>query len=302
MDKSSRNTAIALLVIFGVFGIGVLISFRLLTGDAVLPLGDRVAVVPIEGPILSETAFLDALETFREDGSVRAFVIEVESPGGAVGASQSIYEAIRELRDDDDRPVLAWMGDVGASGGYYAAVGADSVYALPGTLTGSIGVIMEFPNVQELYRKVGVSWEVVKSGEHKDLGSPNRPLDDSDRAILEGLVTDVHEQFVETVAANRPLDRARVAELADGRVYSGRQALELGLIDGLGTLEDVIERAGTMAGLGADPTVVRPQRETADLLDLFDLVGALAGAEARGLLRTFAPTRSATPRLLYEWK
>jgi len=296
---SKRTTIVALLLIFGVFGVGVVLSIRLLMGDALLPIGDRVAIVPLRGPILSEYPFLNALDEFKRDGSVRAFVIEIESPGGAVGASQSIFEAIRTLREEDDRPVLAWMGDVGASGGYYAAVAADSIYALPGTLTGSIGVVMEFPNAQELYRKIGLEWEVVKSGEHKDMGSPNRPLASGDREILQSLVSDVHEQFVEAVAANRPLDPARVAELADGRIYSGRQAYELGLIDGLGTLDDVIALAGRMAGLDDDPAVVRPVEERTSVLDL---IRGLTDVEAQGLLRTFAPMRPGTPRLLYEWR
>ncbi len=296
---SKRSTIVAFLLIFGVFGIGVVLSIRLLMGDALLPAGDRIAVVPLRGAIVSEDAFVATLDAFRRDRSVRAFVIEIESPGGAVGASQSIFEAIRRLRDEEDRPVLAWMGDVAASGGYYAAVGADSIYALPGTLTGSIGVIMEFPNAQGLYEKIGLDWEVVKSGEHKDMGSTSRPLAASDREILQAMVADVHAQFVDAVAQNRPLDRARVSELADGRIYSGRQAYDLGLVDGLGTLDDVIELAGQMAGLGEDPSVVRPHEAT---ISVWDLIRGVTDTEAQGLLRTFAPMRSGTPRLLYEWR
>lgn len=298
-SKNRKGTLIAIVAVFTLFGTGVVISARMLMGERVLPAGARVAIVPLRGVILGEEAFIDQLDAFRRDGGIRAFVIEIESPGGAVGASQSIYEAIRRLRDEGDRPVVAWMGDVGASGGFYAAMAADSVFALPGTITGSIGVIMEFPNAQELYRKVGIGWEVVKSGEHKDMGNPARALSEPDRAILQGLVDDVHEQFVDVVAANRSLARSAIEELADGRVFSGRQAAALGLIDGTGTLDDAIATAGRMAGLGDRPKVERPRPPR---LTLWDLLVGVTGAEARGLLRTFLPVHSSTPTLLYEWR
>ena len=297
MTHDKRNTVIALLALLGIFGVGAILSIWWTVGNTSFLAGGRVAVVPLRGVITDEAAFTKTLDGFREDPGVRAFVIEIESPGGTVGASQSIFEAIRALRDDDDRPVLAWMGDVGASGGYYAAVGADSVFALPGTMTGSIGVIMEFPNAEELFRKVGVDWEVVASAEHKDLGGYARALSPDDREILEELVSDVHEQFVEVVSDNRDLDRETVRRLADGRVFTGRQANELGLVDGLMTLPETIELAGRMAGLGADPTVVRPREPT---LNLFDLIGGLSLGDARTWIGSLAPLRPSAPRLLFE--
>ncbi|MCY3699209.1 MAG: signal peptide peptidase SppA [Gemmatimonadetes bacterium] len=297
MTHDKRNTVIALLALLGIFGVGAILSIWLTVGNTSFLAGGRVAVVPLRGVITDEAAFTKTLDGFREDPGVRAFVIEIESPGGTVGASQSIFEAIRALRDDDDRPVLAWMGDVGASGGYYAAVGADSVFALPGTMTGSIGVIMEFPNAEELFRKVGVDWEVVASAEHKDLGGYARALSPDDREILEELVSDVHEQFVEVVSDNRDLDRETVRRLADGRVFTGRQANELGLVDGLMTLPETIELAGRMAGLGTDPTVVRPREPT---LNLFDLIGGLSLGDARTWIGSLAPLRPSAPRLLFE--
>ena len=290
---------IALLVLLGVFGAGAVLSLRSVVGAGSWLGGGRVAVIPLRGTIAEEAAFTGALEQFRDDATVRGFVIEIESPGGTVGASQAIFEAIRALREDDERPVLAWLGDVGASGGYYAAVGADSVYALPGTITGSIGVIMEFPNAEELFRKVGVEWEVVSSAPHKDMGGTRRPLTPADREILEGLVRDVHEQFVDVVSANRPLDRTTVQGLADGRVYTGRQARELGLVDGLMTLRETVAHAGRLAGLGPDPAVVRP-REPA--IGLFDLIRGVSLDRARGWLGALAPLRSSAPTLLYEWR
>ncbi|MDH3734321.1 MAG: signal peptide peptidase SppA [Gemmatimonadota bacterium] len=298
-SNTSKGTVIAIIAVFALFGIGMILSIRALTGDSLLPAGARLAVVPLRGAIAAEEQFVRRLEAFRRDRGIRGFIIEIESPGGTVGASQSIYEAIRRLRDEDDRPVVAWMGDVGASGGYYAAVAADSVFALPGTITGSIGVVMEFPVAEELYRKVGVEWQVVKSGEHKDMGSTSRMLSTGDREILQAMVDDVHEQFVDAVAENRSLDRGAIAALADGRIFSGRQALELGLIDGLGTFEDAVAATGRMAGLGDRPSLERP-REPA--LRLWDVLLGLTGVEARGLLRTFVPMHSGTPRLLYEWR
>jgi len=299
INKFKGNARLALLLLFGVFLIGLVISIRWLSGGDGLSSGGAVAVVPLLGPITDEDQFIENLKTFKEDDGVEAFIIEIESPGGAVGASQSIYEAIRSLRDEDERPVIAWMGDVAASGGYYAAMGADSVFALPGTTTGSIGVLMEFPDAGELFRKIGLNWQVIKSGEFKDMGNFSRPLSATDRKVLEGFITDVYEQFVEVVAANRPLSITEVRELADGRIYSGRQAEELGLIDDLSTLDEAISLAGVMAGLGADPKIVRPKEPTVGLLDL--LLG-IAGLEVQGLARSLLPVRSEVPRLLYEWR
>lgn len=298
MTDHRRSSTIAILAILAVFAGGVIVSARMLAGGGLLPRGDRVAVLPLEGAILAEDAFVERLDRYRRDDRIRGFVIDIESPGGTVGASQAIYEAIRSLREEDGRPVVAWMGDVAASGGYYAAVAADSVFALPGTITGSIGVIMEFPNAAELYRKVGLGWEVVKSGEHKDIGSLARPLNEGDRVILQGLVDDVHAQFVEAVAANRPLSRGEIESLADGRVFSGRQAAELGLVDRVATREEAIAVAGRMAGLGSDPRIERPEERGFGLWDL--VFGSAVGA--RGLLRTWGPRHSGTPRLLYEWR
>jgi protease-4 len=297
--ENSRSTVTAIIAVFVFFGFGLVLSLRLLSGGSVFPAGSRVAVVPLRGAIVAEEEFLRALDRYEQDPSIRAFVIEIESPGGTVGASQSIYEGIRSLRERDERPIVAWMGDVAASGGYYAAMGADTVIALPGTITGSIGVVMEFPVAEELYRKVGVDWEVVKSGEYKDMGSASRTLTVADREILQAMVDDVHAQFVEIVTENRRLDADQVTALADGRIFSGRQAVQLGLIDEIGTFADAVATAGRLAGLGDRPTLDRPRERMPRWWDV--LLGA-AGVEARGLLRTFVPMHSGTPRLLYEWR
>jgi protease IV len=255
---------------------GLVLAVVLAAGDDGLGLGSRVAVLEIDGIIVDDAALLEQIRRFRRDGSVKAFVVDINSPGGAVGPSQSIYRELRKLRDEDERPVLASIGSVGASGGYYIALAADSIYALPGSITGSIGVIMEFPNASELMDRVGVQVEVVKSAEHKDIGSPFRPITEADRAVLGSLVRDVYGQFVDVVATERSLPVERVQELADGRILSGRQALESGLIDGIGNLHDALARAGAMAGLGDDPTVVRPPEEGFTIFDV--LAGRAATA------------------------
>lgn len=300
--SGDRKTALyAILGLLFVFAGGLYLSVRVLADGAPRLLGgDRVAVLPLEGVIASERGFLERLEGYRDDGSVRAFVLEIRSPGGAVGASQSLYRTIRDLRETDERPVIAWIGDVGASGGYYVALAADSIYALPGSITGSIGVIMEFPDAQELLRKVGLRFEVVKSGEHKDMGSFVRPMSDGDREILEGVVRDVWEQFVEAVGENRGMTRERVVGLADGRIFTGEQARDLGLVDGIGTLQEAIDAAGRMAGLGEGPPTVRPRERRLGLLDL--LLGS-GRARWEGLLEPLSrAAERGTPRLLYEWR
>jgi protease-4 len=254
-------------------------------GGGSVALGQRIAVLEIDGIIGDDRELLETLRTFRRDRSVRGFVISINSPGGVVAPSQSIYNALRELRETDDRPVIASIRGVGASGGYYVALGADSIFALPGSITGSIGVIMEFPDASELLSKVGVRVNTVESAEHKDVGSMFQPLSEADRALLDTLVQDVYRQFVDVVAAERKLSPAQLAGVADGRILSGRQALERGLIDRLGSTEDAIAAAGRMARLGEEPRTVRPPEEKFRLIDL--LLGRASGT-AEGVWRRLA--------------
>jgi len=254
--------------------------------------GGRIAVLEVDGLISDDRKILEDIARFRKDGSVRGYVVSINSPGGVVGPAQSIYEELRRLRREG-KPVVASIGGTGASGGYYVALAADTIYALPGSMTGSIGVIMEMPDASVLMKKVGIGWNVVKSAEHKDIGSPFRPMTPGDRAVLDSLVSDVYGQFVETVQRERHLPAERVRSLADGRVLSGRQALQGGLIDRTGNLRDALATAGRMAGLGSDPRVVRPPRERFSLLDLF-----LGRGTDEGLAGWVRPLeRAATPRL-----
>ncbi|MBI4409678.1 MAG: signal peptide peptidase SppA [Gemmatimonadetes bacterium] len=238
--------------------------------------GGRVALLKVEGLIADDEEFLEQLRRFRRDASVKGFVLAINSPGGVVGPSQSLYREVRKLREEDDRPIIASIGAVGASGGYYVALAADSIFALPGSITGSIGVIMEFPDVSGLLGKVGVEVAVVKSAEHKDIGSPFRHLSPEDRQIIGALVEDVYQQFVEVVVQERRLPPAEVQSIADGRILSGRQALQHGLVDRIGNVQDAVAAVGRMTGLGEDPRVVRPKEEEFTLLDLLLGRGAAA--------------------------
>lgn len=295
-----RSTILGISLLLASCAIGAFVAARLLVG-AYVPLvtESRVAILPITGIIDSDRSVLEQLKRFREDNSVRAFVVEIRSPGGVVGPAQGIYHELRRLRDADERPVLAWIGEIGASGGYYVALGADSIFALPGSITGSIGVVMEFPNARELLRKVGVELEVVKSGDLKDIGSPVRDLTEAERTVLQELVDDVHGQFVDAVVQGRNLPRDDVLEIADGRIFSGSRAVDLGLIDRLATLPETVELAGRMAGLGDRPKTVRPaQRRIGPL----DLLRGVEESRALGWMRDAVSRSHGVPSLRYQWR
>jgi protease-4 len=268
-------------------------------GGAGLGLGGRIAVLEVEGVITDDEEFLERVRAFRDDPSIKGWVVAINSPGGVVAPSQSMYNTLRRIRDEDGEPVVAVIGAVGASGGYYVALGADSILAMPGSITGSIGVIMEYPNVRELLDKVGVEMEVVKSGAQKDLGSPFRDMSPAERALLSAMVEDVHAQFVEVVAEARGMPAVEVLPLADGRIFSGRQALTAGLVDRMGNVEEGIALAGRMAGLGSDPRTARPRAEEVPWL-LDALFGESTVLMTRRLARTItAPVVGAGPVLKY---
>jgi protease-4 len=264
-------------------------------GDRALGVGGRIAVLPIEGTILDDRELLEDLKDFRRDRSVRGFVIAINSPGGVVAPSQSLYSALRELRETDERPVIAAIGGVGASGGYYLALGADSIFALPGSMTGSIGVIMELPDASALLQKVGVRMQTVQSAEHKDIGSPFRPLTEGDRALLESLVRDVYDQFVTVVAQERRLAPAAVRQVADGRILSGRQALQAGLIDRLGNIDAAVAAAGRMAALGSRPRTVYPPEERPTMWDVI-----FGRSAVQSVVRRLTPSARLGTTLLYQ--
>ena len=201
--------------------------------------GNRVALVEVEGLIVDADRVVRELDDYGEDPSIRAIVVRIQSPGGVVGPTQEIYDAILRIRTQG-KPVVASMGSVAASGGYYLAAAATRIVANPGTLTGSIGVIMQLAEIEGLLKKVGVRYEVIKAGRFKDSASFARPMTPEERAVLQAVLDDMHDQFVTAIAEGRRLGKDRVRALADGRVYSGRMAKDLGLVDALGGLDEAV--------------------------------------------------------------
>ncbi len=241
---------IVVLFFVGAFALTVGTGGRL---SAALGFGGKVAVVEVSGVITDSEDVVDALTSLQHAPSVKAVVVRIDSPGGGVAPSQEIYDAIVKLKAV--KPVVASLGGVAASGGYYIASACDAIVANPGTLTGSIGVIMEMGNVQELLQKIGVQPEVLKAGEYKDMGSFVRPLSDQERAIFQQMLDSVHTQFITAVAAGRKMDAAKVRQLADGRIYSGEQAKTIGLVDNLGGLREAITLAANRGGIVGEPNV-----------------------------------------------
>jgi len=246
-------TAVALVVILGMAAGGGGESKGLGFGGA---FGKKVGVVKVEGLIVESKEVVDQIHRFRDDESVAAVVLRIDSPGGTVGASQEISEEVKKLADK--KPVVVSMGGVAASGGYYIACPASTIMANPGTITGSIGVVMEITNLKDLLNWMKIDNYVIKSGEYKDAGSPYRDLDEDERELFQEIVDSMHAQFEETVAEGRGMDPEKVSELADGRIYNGKQAMELGLVDELGNLWDAIDKAGELGGIKGKPNVIWP--------------------------------------------
>ncbi len=232
-----------------------------------LSAGRHLGLVKVEGVILESETVVKEIERFGTDGNAAALIVRIDSPGGGVAASQEIYEAIKKVRDEG-KFVIASMASVAASGGYYVACGADTIMANAGTTTGSIGVIAELLNTTELLQKIGIKFEIIKSGKFKDSGSPWRPMTEEDRRYFQSYVDDAYDQFVGVVSRERGLEKSEVMKYADGRVFTGQQALENKLIDLLGTYQDAVALAGKVAGLEGRPRVVTPHKRKLTLLDL----------------------------------
>ena len=268
--KRTVWTALALLglLVVAVIGVSLLISMTLDSGWLG---GEKVGVIRIEGVITDSRETIEELRRFRDNPSIKAVVLRIDSPGGGVVPSQEIHAELLKARKDGRLKVVASMGNLAASGGYYIAVATDKIVANPGTLTGSIGVIMELANVQGLLEKVGVQSVVIKSGRYKDLASPFRAMSAEDRALLQSVLDDVHDQFIRAVATGRALKVDQVRDLADGRIFTGRQARTAKLVDELGDLQDSIKLAARLVGIEGEPRVVEPRKRFSfrDLLDNF---------------------------------
>lgn len=237
-----------------VMGIAMALILSWLGPSKSLSFGDRIGVISVEGVILDPEPVLKQLAEFKKDNRIKAIILRVNSPGGSVAPSQEIYREIRKT--NQTKKVIASMSSLAASGGYYIAAGADKIVANPGTLSGSIGVIMEFVQLEDLFKKLGVGLEVVKSGEFKDIGSPHRKMSERDRELITGLTQEIQTQFVEAVAQGRNLPVEKVREVADGRVLSGARCKELGLVDQLGNFMDAVDLAKRVSGIEGEVTLV----------------------------------------------
>jgi protease-4 len=255
-------------VLFGLLLLGLLgvLFFLLVYGVASLTgerstfaMKEKIGVVVLKGVILDSKAPLNTLEKYSRDDGIKAIVLRVESPGGGVSPAQEIYEKIQSVKKK--KKIVVSMGSVAASGGYYVACAADKIVANPGTITGSIGVIMHFTNVQDLFKKIGLKSSVVKSGRYKDTGSPFRDMSPEERTLLQGVLDDIHDQFLDTVSAGRGIPKEKLMTIADGRIMTGRQALQLGLVDYLGDIEFAADVAAKLAGIEGKPELVYPREE-----------------------------------------
>jgi protease-4 len=252
---------------------------------------EGVGIVDLKGLIVSPEEILKNLTEFRNNPDVKSIVLRIESPGGAVGAAQEIYQEVK--RTNGVKPIIASMGSMGASGGYYAALGAENIIANPGTMTGSIGVIVKFPNLEGLFEKIGYKSVVIKSGPLKDIGASNRAMSEEEHQLMQHLIDNVYNQFVRDIAEARDLPVETVSELADGRIYTGEQALEVGLIDSLGNFTDAITLAAEMGGLDTEnPQLIYPKVDRK-----FSLLSLLTNAE-QSLVENFVPMY---PILSFEW-
>jgi protease-4 len=226
----------------------------------------QVGVVEINGVITSSRRVIKELDGYRDDHNIKAIVLRINSPGGAVGPSQEILREVEKVRRK--KKIVASLGTVGASGAYYIACGANLIMADRGTATGSIGVIMEFANFQGLTKKLGVDIFNLKAGRYKDVGSPFRPMTPQEKVYLQGLLDNIYQQFLNDVSRNRKIPLAKLKTLAEGKIYSGEEAKKVGLVDAFGNLQDAIQKAGRLAGVKGKIRAVYPEKEGFSLLRL----------------------------------
>src|SRR5262245_60323272 len=294
MASRSRIAFIApgLIIGVGVFFLGTLWFLATLVEEGSLPGGGKIAIVEVDGIIgvgpdkgADADSIVRMLGEHRDNPSVAAVVLRINSPGGVVAPTQEIFSAVERVRGAG-KPVVASLGSVAASGGYYVAVAANRIFANPGTLTGSIGVIMQLANVGPLLKKVGVDYVVVKAGTYKDIGNIARPMTPEERQVLQALLDDVYGQFVTAVAERRGLDRKAVLGFADGRIYSGQQARALKMVDELGGLDDAVEAAGKLAGISGKPRIIYPRHR----FSLRDLLSNQLGLQSATSLLPALPS------------
>lgn len=264
------------LLLFFLFIVFIVILSFVLTLIHKVPLRERVALIRVEGVILEASDVIEELKEYSNSPWVKAIVLRIESPGGGVAPAQEIYEEIKKIKEK--KKVVVSMGSVAASGGYYISSPAHKIVANPGTLTGSIGVIMEIPNFEGLMKKIGVKTEVIKSGRHKDIVSIFKSMTPEERKIIQDVLDDVHNQFIKAVAEGRNIKVEEVRRLADGRIFTGKKAKDLGLVDELGNLEDAIRLAGEISGIKGEPRVISKKKR-------FSLLDIVRGDVSYGIIK-----------------
>ena len=283
-------------VVFAGLGFLAIMIAAISSDDSELSLGDKVAVVAIEGEIVEAREAVDALKKYADNATVKAIVVRINSPGGAIAPSQEIYSAIRHTRAESGKPIVASLDSVAASGGFYIAAACDQIVANPGSITGSIGVILQWFEMKDLVQWAKLKPNTITSGALKDAGSPYRELTDEERAYFQEIVTQLHTQFIRDVAQGRKakMKYEEVARIADGRIFTGEQALKLRLVDQLGSIDDAVRTAGKLAGIEGEPHKLWPKPREERLLELL-----LGGGDAEALLEHVVSRRM--PRFLYRW-
>ncbi|GMT43170.1 MAG: multidrug transporter [bacterium] len=272
-SRKSKSLLKGFVILAGLAAVFVaLVTFLPLFGESKgisLSIGkDKIGLVEIFGPIMSSAKAVGQIKKYADDRSIKGILVHIDSPGGAVAPSQEIYNCLLEARKK--KKVVASMGTLAASGGYYIAVGADRIVANPGTITGSIGVIMGFMDMRGLMSKLGIETIVVKSGQYKDIGYGARPFTDADRKVMQEVINDVYLQFVETVAKERNMEIKAVKKIADGRIFSGRQSMKLGMIDQLGGYRDALDLLSELAGIDGEPVIVKEKEKFSLFKELLD--------------------------------
>jgi protease-4 len=284
---------ITVLIIFFFLGVTVIAYKYWNKGEMALMAGDKVGVVEIKGIIADSRTTIKQLDRFRDNPSIKAIVVRINSPGGAVGPSQEILREIEKIRPK--KKIVASLGTVAASGGYYIACGANLIMANRGTATGSIGVIMQFTNVEALTKKIGLDFLTLKSGRYKDVGSPFRPMTPEDKAYMQGLLDNIYQQFLNDVSRNRKIPLAKLKTIAEGKVYTGEEAKKLGLVDTFGNLTDAIDKAGRLGGIKGKVEAAYPPKEG------FSLLRILLGEETEETLTNIRALPYPEPAFLPTW-
>ncbi len=270
MPKTKNPILIVSLILLGIIlflGIALTCILSVFTPLTDLTFRDQIGVIPIEGTISDSRSVISSLIKYKKDKKIKAIILRINSPGGSVAPTQEIYQEVRKTIIT--KKVIASMGSVAASGGYYIAAATDKIVANPGTITGSIGVMIKFMRIKGLLDRIGIHFEVFKSGRFKDVGSPHRKATEQDRELIQALILDIKRQFVKDVSVGRNLPVEKVQKLADGRIFTGAQAKEAGLVDSLGNFQDAVEIAKEMANIDGEVVLIYPKKSSGSLLDMF---------------------------------